>query len=716
MNQVTMTSNSAPRRIGIDVRPPAVGKIPVLWEKFGLYGRNGLVYDVKLFEDSLYIEKADTGEGSPLEVFLSDIIGCHCMKCKDSYDPSAYFIVFAYPLRKPFGQPRRRERHTLTFRANRFENFELNLEIANRWKISLLRLKSGDPLPGNGAPLATSSVKELKPRTRRHLVLLNPFGGKGKALTEFKNTVVPVLGEADIQYNMIVTERPGHAQEILQSIQLEEWGAVLVCSGDGLIFEVINGLMKRPDWSHAIRLPLGVIPCGTGNALAASILYRSGESLKSAALVSGAAFILTQNLVSPLDLILVETRSSRFYSFLSICYGLIADVDIESEKYRKLGIVRNVLGGLIRILDLRTYRCRLSYLPSVRNENRPEKRRHQSESDIRRYRSQMSEVNLDAQTNRQLIKNRSTSANVYSSVAADEACSLPTAPDAIASSLPNFNFSMSLPTGFGTCLDEPLRSDNNANPASDWMSDEANRRVSLSSISNSHPMDSPSSLARPEAGEAAFHSPPPHGNAGLQGLEPIVEEEFENSGEVTSNAFSQETSGDAIPAVMDSSKNSNIPSTDAAQTGVEKTRTGLDGPAAKSLVPLDSDVPSHWKVIEPEVISVNIINVSHLASETVAYTGAELDDGLIYIYIIRAGISKAGLLSMMAQMDNPDVNPVSNSFVEVIPCEAFRLEPLVDGILTVDGEVLPCGPIQGEILPGMCRVLVGEQKTKPQFT
>jgi hypothetical protein len=40
-------------------------------------------------------------------------------------------------------------------------------------------------------------------------------------LTEFKNTVVPVLGEADIQYNMIVTERPGHAQEILQSIQLE---------------------------------------------------------------------------------------------------------------------------------------------------------------------------------------------------------------------------------------------------------------------------------------------------------------------------------------------------------------------------------------------------------------------------------------------------------------------------------------------------------------
>ena len=53
---------------------------------------------------------------------------------------------------------------------------------------------------------------------------------------------------------------------------------------------------------------------------------------------------MTRQLVSPLDLILVETRASRFYSFLSICYGLIADVDIESEKYRKLGVVRNILG------------------------------------------------------------------------------------------------------------------------------------------------------------------------------------------------------------------------------------------------------------------------------------------------------------------------------------------------------------------------------------
>ena len=66
---------------------------------------------------------------------------------------------------------------------------------------------------------------------------------------------------------------------------------MLICSGDGLIYEVINGLMRRLDWRRAIQTPIGVIPCGTGNALAASILWKAGESLKSAALVPSSAFV-----------------------------------------------------------------------------------------------------------------------------------------------------------------------------------------------------------------------------------------------------------------------------------------------------------------------------------------------------------------------------------------------------------------------------------------
>lgn len=39
--------------------------------------------------------------------------------------------------------------------------------------------------------------------------------------------------------------------------------------------QVINGLMDREDWEQAIQTPLGILPGGSGNALAASVHHYS---------------------------------------------------------------------------------------------------------------------------------------------------------------------------------------------------------------------------------------------------------------------------------------------------------------------------------------------------------------------------------------------------------------------------------------------------------
>ena len=44
--------------------------------------------------------------------------------------------------------------------------------------------------------------------------------------------------------------------------------------------------------------------------------------------------------------------------------GIISDADIESERLRALGGARFAVMGLFRILKLRSYRGRLSYLPA----------------------------------------------------------------------------------------------------------------------------------------------------------------------------------------------------------------------------------------------------------------------------------------------------------------------------------------------------------------
>lgn len=51
------------------------------------------------------------------------------------------------------------------------------------------------------------------------------------------------------------------------------------------------------------------------------------------------------------------------YSFLSVGWGLISDIDIESERLRPLGYQRFTIWTLHRLVSLRTYRGKISYIP-----------------------------------------------------------------------------------------------------------------------------------------------------------------------------------------------------------------------------------------------------------------------------------------------------------------------------------------------------------------
>lgn len=42
---------------------------------------------------------------------------------------------------------------------------------------------------------------------------------------------------------------------------------LVTVSGDGLLWEVVNGLMQRPDWKVALKVPLAIIPAGKSRDL-----------------------------------------------------------------------------------------------------------------------------------------------------------------------------------------------------------------------------------------------------------------------------------------------------------------------------------------------------------------------------------------------------------------------------------------------------------------
>ncbi|XP_062495776.1 sphingosine kinase 1 [Pezoporus occidentalis] len=272
---------------------------------------------------------------------------------------AACFSVVCYPLRGPRWCSPARQRLERTFRVYRGPDAEGNLRIAQAWSRRIRELS----VPA--VPVQDGDSYGVLPRPCRALVLLNPQSGAGRALEDFQAVVQPMLAEADVAASVFVTERPHHAHEKVRDEDLSQWDALVVMSGDGLMYEVVNGLMERPDWEEAMKKPLCILPGGSGNALAASINYYAGnDHVAKKKLLTNCTFILCKGLHTQMDLVSLSTASGkRLFSFLGFGWGFISDVDIDSEKYRWLGNARFTLGTLQCLAKLRVYQGRLSYLP-----------------------------------------------------------------------------------------------------------------------------------------------------------------------------------------------------------------------------------------------------------------------------------------------------------------------------------------------------------------
>ncbi len=132
------------------------------------------------------------------------------------------------------------------------------------------------------------------------------------------------------------------------SENLAKWTGILLIGGDGIMFEVINALMHRNDWRKAIKTPLGLIPAGSGNGLVASLLHEKDELNVSNQQVNS-MFRFLKGSARPLDITYVKIGQLEYYSFLSVSWGALADVDINSEVLRFMGESRLHLTYIGRI-------------------------------------------------------------------------------------------------------------------------------------------------------------------------------------------------------------------------------------------------------------------------------------------------------------------------------------------------------------------------------
>ncbi|KAH8649959.1 sphingosine kinase [Xylariales sp. PMI_506] len=190
-------------------------------------------------------------------------------------------------------------------------------------------------------------------RRKRAKVLVNPFAGPGGADRIWSHEVRPLFEAARMVLDVTRTSRRGEAIDICEKLDLDAYDVVIPCSGDGLPYEVFNGLGKRPDARKALhQMAVAHIPAGSGNALSINI---NGSHLASLA-----ALVVIKGVRTPVDLMSVTQGDKRLLSFLSQSFGIIAECDLGTENMRWMGPVRFDVGVVQRIATGKTWPCELA--------------------------------------------------------------------------------------------------------------------------------------------------------------------------------------------------------------------------------------------------------------------------------------------------------------------------------------------------------------------
>ena len=98
-------------------------------------------------------------------------------------------------------------------------------------------------------------------------LIVNPKSGT-KDYNIVLKLVINEFEKDGIEYTLNKTEYSGHAIDLVRSCDVSKYDSVCAVGGDGTLYEVLNGMLTRDD---NMKIPIGLIPGGTGNSFMKTI-------------------------------------------------------------------------------------------------------------------------------------------------------------------------------------------------------------------------------------------------------------------------------------------------------------------------------------------------------------------------------------------------------------------------------------------------------------
>ncbi|RLD46969.1 MAG: hypothetical protein DRI86_01670 [Bacteroidetes bacterium] len=176
------------------------------------------------------------------------------------------------------------------------------------------------------------------------LLVYNPFAGfkrSGKHFSEVKQ----LIRDKGMDFDLRFTRAAGDATTMVEEADLTQYDGIISSGGDGTFHEVLNGYYKN---KSASKPPIGIIPNGTGNSFAIELGLKSFEYEK-------AIDIISKNIIKKVDIGYCQMQDSSFYFHNILGFGMVADINEASDKYKNLGNHSYTIASLEKIMALKTF-------------------------------------------------------------------------------------------------------------------------------------------------------------------------------------------------------------------------------------------------------------------------------------------------------------------------------------------------------------------------
>jgi diacylglycerol kinase (ATP) len=180
------------------------------------------------------------------------------------------------------------------------------------------------------------------------LLIFNPQAGHKRA----KKLLYEVEAEFysyNIDFDLAITDYPEHAIEIVRNCNFNNYDGIIAAGGDGILFEVVNGYFQN---TSEKRIPIGVIPIGTGNAFARDLKIESTNWQEAVKIIS---------MAKPRKVDVGKFRShGQSYYFLNILgLGFVADVVDIVQKLKIFGGAAYSFGVIYKTLLLKSNKVKI---------------------------------------------------------------------------------------------------------------------------------------------------------------------------------------------------------------------------------------------------------------------------------------------------------------------------------------------------------------------